>query len=110
MMRKEIGLIDFSLPAEEIERKIRGLNSWPSAYTYYNGKMLKIWDADILQEKCDEGTGVVVRVSKDTIYVNTGEGILALNEIQLEGKKRMQVKDFLLGYQIKPGEILGLRK
>lgn len=110
MMRKEIGLIDFSLPAEEIERKIRGLNSWPSAYTYYNGKMLKIWDADILQEKCAEGTGVVVRVSKDTIYVNTGEGILALNEIQLEGKKRMQVKDFLLGYQIKPGEILGLRK
>ncbi len=113
MLSKSMGLIDWNKASGEIDRLIRGLNSWPSAYTYYNGKMLKLWDADI----CDEvGTdlpdgfeqnGMVVKVSKDAVYVKAGEGYLRINELQPEGKKRMKTRDYLLGYHINPGDILG---
>lgn len=107
MIRKEMGKIDWNRTAVELERKIRGLNSWPSAYTYLNQKGLKIWEA-----KADEGSvkdtpGTVTEVTADSIRVQTGEGSLILKSIQLEGKKRMDVKSFLLGYSIVKGQKLG---
>ncbi len=109
MISKSQGLIDWSESSVVIERKIRGLNSWPSAYTYYKGKQLKIWDGDVLAIKADgdEKPGTVVGVDKQTILVQTGEGVLAINELQLEGKKRMITHDFLLGYPVEVGEMLG---
>lgn len=109
MLRKDIGFIDFMGSAESIERKIRGLNSWPSAYTYYQNKMMKIWAADVLDEKTDGAPGTISYVTKDTIAVNTEKGLLLLTEIQLEGKKRMHVKDFLLGYKLTAGEKFGAK-
>ncbi len=106
MLTKSLGEIDWSVEGEVIERKIRGLNSWPSAYTYYKGKTLKIWESTILEEQ-SETPGVIVRVEKDGIFVATGKGTLKITQLQLEGKKRMQVKDFLLGYKMETGEILG---
>ncbi|MFI3212611.1 MAG: methionyl-tRNA formyltransferase [Eubacteriales bacterium] len=106
MLTKSLGEIDWSVEGDAIERKIRGLNSWPSAYTYYKGKTFKIWESTLLEEQSDT-PGVIVRVEKDGIFVASGKGTLKITQLQLEGKKRMQVKDFLLGYKIQTGEILG---
>ena len=95
---KELGKIDFTKSAVEIERLIRGLNPWPSAFTYMDDKMLKIWNADVLEETVAEEPGTITEVNKKFIKVATGEGYLLLKEIQLEGKKRMDVTSFLNGY------------
>ena len=97
---KELGNIDFSRPAVEIERLIRGLNPWPSAYTTLNGKTLKIWKAKVEEGSTDKAPGEIIEVSKRGIKVATGENSLILQEIQLEGKKRMEVSAFLNGYEI----------
>ena len=94
-------------PAVEIERLIRGLNSWPSAYTYLEGKTCKIWEAKAVEETSDKEPGTILNVTKDTFAVSTGQGILQVSTIQMEGKKRMTVRDFLLGHAIKTGSILG---
>ena len=110
MLTKELGHIDFSGSAVEIERLIRGLNSWPSAYTKYEGKTLKIWKSRVAEnseKEQQQKPGTIVRVTDDSIYVQTGDGVLELLEVQLEGKKRMQVKDFLLGHRPQAGTVLG---
>lgn len=105
MLKKEFGRMDFSQDAVVLERKIRGLNSWPSAYTYMKGKTLKIWDADVLDIDIKGEPGEVLEVAKDSFSVCTGKGILQIKEVQLEGKKRMDVKSFLLGNTIEKGMI-----
>ncbi|MCD8045960.1 MAG: methionyl-tRNA formyltransferase [Clostridiales bacterium] len=107
MISKQFGRIDWTQPALQLERLVRGLNPWPSAYTTLNGKIFKIWDADILSENEDAAPGAVTKVTKDAVYVQTGDGILILREIQLEGKKRMPCVDFLRGYSLSAGDILG---
>lgn len=106
MLQKSMGKIDWERPAVQIERLVRGLNSWPSAYTSYHGKTLKIWESSLAQsdEESTSEPGEVVSVGKDAFFVQTGEGILKVTQVQLEGKKRMPVKNFLLGYQLKMGE------
>lgn len=106
MLDKKLGKIDFSKPAEEIERLIRGLNPWPSAYTLLNGKTLKIWDADVRNEKTDMPYGMITEVTNDEISVSTGDGLLIIRELQLEGKKRMDTESFLRGYKVEKGEKL----
>ena len=109
MITKQMGLMDFRKSAEELERLVRGLNPWPSAYTFYNGKTLKIWDADVLEEAVptDAVPGQVLQADKHGFTVAAGEGILKINELQLEGKKRMAADALLRGFTITPGEILG---
>lgn len=106
MLTKELGEIDWNQSAAAIERLIRGLNSWPSAYTHLDGKILKIWDADVEEGQADVAVGTVTEVKKDCFYVQTGDGRLKINEIQLQGKKRMAVQAFLLGYKIEKGTVL----
>ncbi len=104
---KTTGVIDFNKPAVEIERLIRGLNPWPSAYTNYKGKTLKIWAADVDYTDCsDYKPGTIYKVDKDYIYVSTGKNGLILKEVQLEGKKRMETQAFLRGCQVETGIIL----
>lgn len=113
LISKDRGNIDFSMSACEIERLIRGLNPWPSAFTSYKGKQLKVWKAYV--EGAADGImtleyivpGTVKEVTKDTIKVATGAGLLCIYELQLEGKKRMSTHDFLLGVKVQPGEVLG---
>ena len=106
---KTLGDINWTMSATAIERLIRGLNPWPSAYTFYNGKTLKIWDADVLEEAVptDAVPGQVLQADKHGFTVAAGEGILKINELQLEGKKRMAADALLRGFTITPGEILG---
>lgn len=106
MLDKKLGKIDFSKPAAEIERLIRGLNPWPSAYTSLNCKTLKIWDADVRNEKTDMPYGMITEVTNDEISVSTGNGLLIIRELQLEGKKRMDTESFLRGYKVEKGEKL----
>lgn len=108
MLKKEMGNIDWTAPAEEIERLVRGLNSWPSAYTDWNGRVMKIWSADVCGEKsCKEAApGTIVAVEKDAFYVQTGKGTLKVTQLQIPGKKKMDAAAFLRGYEIKEGEIL----
>lgn len=107
LIHKKFGLIDWKKPAEELECLIRGLNPWPSAYTKLDGKTLKIWDADVIHRNTEAVPGTITEVAKDALYVQTGDGILRLNEVQLEGKKRMDCGAFLRGYPIKAAEKLG---
>lgn len=96
---KELGRIDFHKSAVEIERLIRGLNPWPSAFTHLDGKVLKIWNADVIESEVTEEPGTICKKNK-SLQVATGEGYLDIKELQLEGKKRMDVTSFLNGYQI----------
>ena len=107
MITKQMGLMDFRKSAEELERLVRGLNPWPSAYTSLDGKTMKVWEADVLDAQSKEEPGTIVEVNKKEIIVATGSNDLALHEIQLAGKKRMQVQAFLLGYQVEAGTKLG---
>jgi methionyl-tRNA formyltransferase len=109
MLKKAAGKIDWSRDAATLERLVRGLNSWPGAYTDFRNKTLKIWEAQI-GEAAGDGTlqpGIVRAVTKETIEVQTGKGTLILKSVQPEGKKKMAVRDFLPGYPVKPGEYLG---
>lgn len=96
---KELGHIDFYKSATEIERLIRGLNPWPSAYTHLDGKVLKIWAADVLEQEVKEEPGTICKNNK-SLRAATRKGYLDIKELQLEGKKRMDVASFLNGYQI----------
>lgn len=118
---KSLGEIDWTKDAPAIERLIRGLNPWPSAYTWLNGKMLKLWEADVLwdeypAEKAEEeggeenllsgkekGCGVIRSASDSGLQVQTGRGILNITSLQLEGKRRMDTAAFLRGFPVSAG-------
>ena len=109
MLDKSMGRIDWTRSAAQIERQVRGLNSWPGTYTSFHGKTLKIWESEVAacsEKSGDMLPGTIASVDKDAFSVWTGDGILKVTQVQLEGKKRMEVKAFLPGYQIKPGERL----
>ena len=107
MIKKEMGLIDWKKEAVVLERLVRGMNSWPSAYTHFNGKTLKVWESEVEMENHNVAPGTVVEVTKNSIKVQTGQDLLVLKQIQLEGKKRMDVAAFLLGYKVETGDVLG---
>ena len=107
MLTKELGDIDWAEPAVKIERIVRGLNSWPSAYTHWNGKVMKIWRAAAeAAETADVQPGTVVSVEKESFAVQTGDGVLRVLEVQMPGKKRMDAGAFMRGNTMEPGELL----
>lgn len=118
MLDKSLGNIDWNDSAASIERLIRGLNSWPGAYTDWNGKVMKIWAADVYAKDQEttagdiisdsEGNlpGTIVKVERDGFYVQTGDGLLKVTKLQIPGKKKMDAAAFLRGYQVQEGDIL----
>lgn len=109
MLDKSMGEINWQESAQKLDCLIRGLISWPGAYTHYRGKTLKIWMEEPAAGWADAAyePGTICEVAKDNFCVQTGEGALRIREVQLEGKKRMAVKDFLLGCHMTSGEKLG---
>lgn len=103
MITKQMGLLDFTKSAEVLERLVRGLNPWPSAYTFLNGKTLKVWKSSVGEENSSALPGTVVKTDKNGIHVACSDGVLILEEIQLEGKKRMDADAFLRGYPVETG-------
>lgn len=106
MLDKAMGNINWEDSAKNIECLIRGLNPWPGTYTDWNGRVMKLWQADVCMEESGMAPGTVVRVEKDGFFVQTGSGLLKVTELQAPGKKRMDAGAFLRGSSIKTGEIL----
>jgi len=102
-LKKEDGVIDWKKPATEIQNRVRGLLPWPGAYTYYNGKILKILNTEISDLSASDGqkTGAVTGVIKGKgIIVHTGFGDIAIKYLQLEGKKALDADSFVRGHRI----------
>lgn len=107
MLTKEMGNLSFTEDAVTLERLIRGLNSWPSAYTRLDGKLLKIWEAEVVKGKENVAPGTVVEVTKRDFTIQCGSGALKVLSLQPEGKKRMDTDAFLRGNAVTEGTVLG---
>ncbi|MFB3887654.1 MAG: methionyl-tRNA formyltransferase [Thermodesulfobacteriota bacterium] len=99
-LKKEDGKIDWSKEAEEIDRQVRALNPWPGAFTEWNGRLLKIHKGEVRKEVSKKEAGMISWVGSDFIEVGTGRGSFVIREVQLEGKRRMSVREFLSGHHI----------
>jgi methionyl-tRNA formyltransferase len=106
MLKKEDGLIDWGMPAVEIERRVRAFTPWPSTYTYVRGKLMKIHRAAVVSPPRPYRAGEVIRADGGGFWVAAGAGALSLEEVQLEDRKRLSGVDFIKGARIKAGERL----
>ena len=106
VISREQEKIDFNRPAIEIYNHVRGLNPWPGAYTTYQGKTVKIYQGlvhncpNAMTHHAHQEPGTIVKIFKDAIGVKVQDGVYIITEFQLEGKKRMLVKDYLNGHNI----------
>lgn len=107
IMNKSLGNIKWNNSAKEIHNLVRGVNPWPSAYTMYNGDTMKIWKTEVLGEKSDKTPGTILKVDKDGIRISTKDNIILVKEIQMPGKKRVLVSEYIKGNTIESGAILG---
>lgn len=104
-IKKEEGRIDWQRSAIDIDRHVRAMSPWPSAFTLLNGKLLKIGRAEIRDRRISAVPGLI-HVEKNTILVQCGEGALQLLEVQPEGKKMMLAADFARGQANLTGVVL----
>ncbi|QEK11997.1 methionyl-tRNA formyltransferase [Crassaminicella thermophila] len=107
IMDKNTGKIDWKNSAESIYNLIRGVNPWPTAFTFYKGEKFKIWKAKVSKECCNEEPGKIIKVDKDGLFVCTANGVLIIEEIQFPNSKRMTVDAYLRGHKIENNIILG---
>ncbi len=95
-LKKEDGLIDWNKSAKEIHNKVRGTIPWPGAYTYFDNKKINIWKTTVVGGKAVSGE---VAETREELIVGTGEGLLKIDEVQIEAKSRMTATDFLRGFR-----------
>jgi methionyl-tRNA formyltransferase len=115
ILKREDGLIDWTLDARDTERRVRGFQPWPNAYTAYNGRRLVIWRAELPNAEDEEDAtrnqfepGVITEARADSLTVACGGSTsLRLTELQLEGKQRVSARDFINGSRVQAGEKLG---
>jgi methionyl-tRNA formyltransferase len=115
ILRREDGLIDWTLDARDIERRVRGFQPWPNAYTSYNGRRLVLWRAEVSKSEDEDGAvrtqvhpGEIIEAHGETLTVACGgPTALRLLEVQLEGKQRVTARDFINGSHVKAVEMLG---
>lgn len=106
LLKKEDGLIDWAQPAAMIERRVRGLNPWPGAYSHIGGQLLKIHRARVVAVETSGSPGEFLRADAEGLWVATGSGVVGLEEVQLENRKRLSGAAFLRGARVKPGDRL----
>jgi methionyl-tRNA formyltransferase len=113
LLKKEDGMVDWSLPAQAIHNRVRGLQPWPGAYTIFRGQTLHIWKSRLALERVPTGVDTADRsvratlVSVKPVIVSCGSGALELLEVQLEGRKRISAADFANGRHLAENEELG---
>lgn len=107
MMNKALGEINWSKSAREIHNLVRGVNPWPSAYTTYEGSTMKVWKTEVLNETSDKEPGTILKVDKDGIRISTKDNVVLVKEIQMPGKKRVLVSEYIKGNNINTNTILG---
>jgi len=103
ILKKEDGFFTFEEPAEKIEKKIKAFLPWPSAFTYYKNKLLKVFSAKAVPLKHEEKPGTILDINKDGILVATSKDAILLKEVQLEGKKKISAYEFACGQRLKKG-------
>lgn len=108
MISKELGQIDWEKSSDEIDALVRGLNPWPTAYTYYKGEVMKIWQAQQIDLSSGVTCGKIVEVGKSGMIVQTSKGGLLIEEIQMPNKKRMPVSEYIKGNTLDIGIKLGI--
>jgi methionyl-tRNA formyltransferase len=102
-LNKEMGLIDWSKSAEELQCLIRGLDPWPSAYTYLDGKRYRLFSPKVVHKDSEKPAGTVLLADNNGLLITTGSNALLVGELQPEGKKRMSVEAFLCGHPVPKG-------
>lgn len=107
MMNKDMGLIDWAQDASQIERMIRAFTPWPASYSMLDSKKVKIFKSDVVESNHNAAAGTVINIEKESFTVACGNNALKILELQLEGKKRMDTKNFLAGYKLEKGSLLG---
>ena len=107
MMNKALGNIDWNKSAKEIHNLIRGVNPWPSAYTTYQDNTMKVWKSRVLSETSDKTCGTILKVDKDGMRVSTKDNVILIEELQMPGKKRVLVSEYIKGNSIESDKILG---
>lgn len=103
LLKKEDGVVDWTLPAAEIANRVRGLSPWPGAYTYVNGERWVLWHVAVGEEVSGAAPGTVTKVSKDRVEVATGEGTIQLIDIQPSNSRRMTMAQYLAGHRLAEG-------
>ena len=106
-LTKEQGLIDWNLPAEVIGCQVRGLDPWPTAYTYLNGKRMRLFGPSVIAGTGPEAPGTVIAGDNQGLLIAAGRDRLLVREVQLEGAKRLSADAFLRGRKLTPGSVLG---
>lgn len=106
-LQKQEAVIDWQQPAAQIVRQVNAFNPWPVAQTQWQSDTLRIWQAELGAEHSKASPGMVIAVSKQGIDVATGDGSLRITQLQVPGKRAMQVQDFLNANTIDTGEQLG---
>ena len=105
-LSREDERLDWNMSARQVYNKVRGTNPWPGSYTTYQGKTVKIWAGQVhqcenaMKHHVHQDNGTIVKIFKDAIGVKVNDGVYLITELQLEGKKRMSVKDYLNGHCI----------
>jgi len=107
MLTKDDGLINWNQPAESLECFIRGVTPWPGAYTFLEGKRLKIFRSQPVGTETSDPPGTILKGFPDELRIATARGALMIKEIQSASGKRLPIKDFLRGHPILPGSVLG---
>lgn len=108
LLKKEDGVIDWALPASALANRVRGLSPWPGAYTTVaGGDRWTIWRALALPRPVTKPPGVIVAITNEAVHVATGEGVLAVMELQPANSRRMAVSQYLAGHPVVVGLQLG---
>jgi len=107
LLKKEDGYINWNLRASEIVNFVRGMTPWPGAFTLLSGKRLRVFRAEAILKHTAKPPGTVLGGSSKDLHVATGDGILALKEVQLASGKRLLIADFLRGHSVSPDTVLG---
>jgi methionyl-tRNA formyltransferase len=104
-LKKEDGHIDWKKEAEEIDRRVRAFNPWPGAFTRWDNRLLRIYKGTARERALLEKAGTVVWVGSDFIEVEAGRDAYLIKEVQLEGRKKMGIREFLSGHPIPVGTV-----
>lgn len=107
MVFKQDGVLDYTKSAEALCCLVRGMNSWPVASTTYQGNVVKVWEAEVLEKHSDKEPGTVLSCDKTGLKVACAEGVINITKLQFPGKRAMDVADYIKGNTIETGVILG---
>jgi methionyl-tRNA formyltransferase len=103
LLKKEDGVIDWSMPAATIANRIRGLTPWPGAYTFFGAERWVICRASVTHEATSLAPGQICAVTKDAIHAAAGQGVLTITELQPANSRRMSVAQYLAGHPVQVG-------